>query len=122
MMKLAFLSLPAEDYEASLNFYRNVLELPVIKVNEGPPHRYTDFELGSVRLKVYEWLEPWLTGHFLHFMIEVEDLDMILKKVDAAGYETAGPDITKWQGRVASIKDPFGNTLNLLDASQQGSS
>lgn len=114
-MKLAFLSVPANDFVASKSFYEDILGLTVIEEFDGSPHRYTDYQLGTACLKVYEWLEPWHAGHFTSFMISTSDLDSVLAKVAAAGFEARPPEITGWGGRIAAIRDPFGNILNLLD-------
>lgn len=119
-MKLAFLSVPAADYLTSKNFYESILALPIIREFDGEPHRFTDFALGNISLKVFEWTEPWLAGHYTSFMVLVDDMDGVLDRVSKAGFEVRAPEITRWQGRIATIKDPFGNLINLLDAKQQG--
>ena len=121
-MKLAFISVPAGDYEASKKFYEEVLALPVIREFNGKPHRETDYDLGNARLKVFEWTQPWYGGHHTSFMISTDDLDGVLKKVRDAGYEARPVEITEWGGRIAAVRDPFGNFINLMDANQQGSS
>jgi len=117
-VKLAFLSVPARDYDTSKAFYEDILGLTVIEEYDGAPHRFTDYQLGDSCLKVYEWLEPWHAGHFTSFMMSTPDLDGLLEKVAAAGYEARSPEITGWGGRIAAVKDPFGNILNLLDEHQ----
>lgn len=119
-MKLAFLSVPAGDFEASQHFYTNILSLTPVRHHDGEPHRYVDYDLGAAVLKVFEWREPWQAGPYTSFMLETARLDAVLEKARAAGYETRPPEITRWGGRIAAIVDPFGNIINLLDGNQRG--
>ena len=112
--------MPASDYSASKHFYENILSLTPVSEHDGEPHRYTDYDLGSAILKVYEWLESWHAGHYTSFMLETDDLDGVLTRVEAAGYEAHPAEITRWGGRIAAVRDPFGNILNLLDGNQPG--
>lgn len=119
-MKLAFLSVPATDLDKSRHFYTTLLGLAALAHYDGKPHRYTDFDLGNARLKVFEWLEGWHAGPYTSFMLETPELDELLRRVADAGFATRPAEILAWGGRVASVVDPAGNIINLLDALQPG--
>ena len=53
--------------------------------------------------------------------IEVHDVDALLPRVQGLGGEiTGGPNDMPWGQRVAHIKDPDGNALNLTTTTRHG--
>ena len=112
--------LPVGPGRGSGYFYGVVLGLAALADYEGSPHRYTYYDQGHARLKVYEWLHPWHAGNHISFMLETGELDEMLQRVGDAGIETRPPEIMRWGGRVAAVVDPFGNIVNLRDATQAG--
>ena len=48
----AFIAYPAADFEALLQFYRNLLDLPIVKQGEDGFSPYTHFDAGGFGLRV----------------------------------------------------------------------
>ena len=119
-MKAFFTSFPASDYAAKKQFYEKSIGLPVLREHEVKPHRYTNYDLGGMMLKVYEWTEPYYgSGHSGPF-IETTDFDVAVKRIRELGGNTTEIQVHEWGGRCCSITDPFGNIFDLIDSNQKG--
>lgn len=119
-MKALFTSFPAGDYAASKLFYEQVLGLPIVREHDGKPHRFTNYHLGGMILKVYEWTEPYYGRGHSGLFVETDDLDDAVKRIEASGARTTGIEVHEWGGRCCSVTDPFGNIFDLIDARQKG--
>ena len=119
-MKALFTSFPASDYAASTHFYGSVVGLPVLRTYDGEPHRFTNYDLGSMMLKIYEWTQPYFGRGHSGLFIESEYFDTVVARIRDAGAETTGIEVHAWGGRCCSITDPFGNIFDLIDAKCKG--
>lgn len=119
-MQALFTSFPAADYAASKVFYENTLRLPILREHEGKPHRYTNYDLGGMFLKVYEWLEPWHGNGHSGLFIKTDELNAAVVRVRNAGYKATAIEVHGWGGRCSSVTDPFGNIFTLIDANCTG--
>ena len=54
-MQALFISFPASYYAESKRFYEDAVRLPITREFEGKPHRFTNYDLGGMVLKLYEW-------------------------------------------------------------------
>ena len=82
--------------------------------DEGPTF-YVGLRLGDSELGVSadESVVPGTPGRML-LSIEVPDVDVLLPKVETLGGETTGgANDMPWGQRVAHVKDPDGNVVNL---------
>ena len=62
--KALFTSFPASDYAVSNRFYEEAVGLTAEREYNGNPHWFTNYNLGGLILKVYEWPEPYYgSGH-----------------------------------------------------------
>jgi len=119
-MKALFISFPAADYAASTHFYEAVVGLPVRRQHEGGPHRFTDYELGGLALKVFEWLEPWHGSGHSGLFIKTEEFDAAVERICRSGARRFDVVTHAWGGRCCTVADPFGNLFDLIDARQTG--
>jgi predicted enzyme related to lactoylglutathione lyase len=119
-MRALFTSFPASDYAASKHFYEHVVGLPVLRAYEGKPHRFTNYDLGGMALKLYEWTRPYYGSGHSGLFIETDCFDEAVARIRAAGAKTTGIKVHGWGGRCCSITDPFGNIFDLIDVRQKG--
>ena len=119
-MRALFISFPAADYDASVGFYANVIGLSRLRESTGGPHRFTNFDLGGPLLKVFEWTDPWHGEGHSGLFIETADLDAVVERVRASDGEAMDIVVHAWGGRCCTIRDPFGNLFDLIDARQTG--
>lgn len=119
-MRAIFISFPASDYLASKKFYEEVLGLPIDEEFNGEPHKFTNYDLGEIHLKLFEWKGKWFGSGHSGLFIETHDLDEAVKRISECGYKTTEITIHEWGGRCCSITDPFGNIFDLIDAKMKG--
>lgn len=121
MIKALFISFPASDYLASKRFYEQVLGLTVARESDESPHRFTNYDLGGISLKLYEWKERWHGAGHSGLFIEVDDFDQVIERIRKAGETTHDIVVHAWGGRCCTIQDPFGNLFDLIDSNMKGS-
>ncbi|CAH1386588.1 VOC family protein [Candidatus Nitrotoga sp. M5] len=119
-MKALFTSFPASDYAVSKQFYEEVVGLAIVREHESGPHRYTNYDLGGMVLKIYEWLEPYYGSGHSGLFIETTNLDIIVEKAREFGVKATEIQVHSWGGRCSSVTDPFGNIFDLIDSNQKG--
>ena len=119
-MKALFLSFPASDYQTSKDFYENSVGLEVLRESLDGPHKFTNYQLGGLVLKVFEWTEPWHGKGHSGLLVETEQLDADVERIRSRGGETFDIVVHPWGGRCCTIKDPFGNLFDLVDANMRG--
>jgi lactoylglutathione lyase len=118
--KLYAVCLLVNDYEKSLVFYRDLLEL---KVNSQDT-KYTDFKLGESMLAIFQKDEAEIMfpksnmfsggGAVITFPVSsVEETCVVLKKKGIEIFE--GPKAMPWGQVVAYFKDPDGNILEITE-------
>ncbi len=119
-MQALFTSFPADDYARSKRFYETVIRLPIAREYDGKPHRFTNYDLGGMTLKVYEWLTPYYGSGHTGLFIETDELDDVFERVKAFGAKATGIVVHEWGGRCSTVTDPFGNMFTLIDSDQKG--
>ncbi len=119
-MKALFTSFPASDYESSKQFYEKSIGLRVLREFDGTPHRFTNYNLGGLVLKVYEWKEKFYGRGHSGLFIETDELDATVSRIRRFGGQTTDVVVHEWGGRCCSVTDPFGNIFDLIDAGQKG--
>ena len=110
------ITLWTDDLERMLRFYRDVLRLPLhsVHADEG----FAAFQLGAVRFNV--GLHRAINGPArdpLRVMphLGVDDLHAEHRRLAALGVEfIRPPEQEHWGGWIATLRDPDGNTLQLL--------
>jgi predicted enzyme related to lactoylglutathione lyase len=102
-----------------LAFYRDLLGArEVMRFPEDGPVFYVGLTLGDSELGLSSdaSVVAGSPGRML-LSIEVPDVDSLLPKVESLGGEVSGPaNDMPWGQRVAHIKDPDGNVVNLTQA------
>ena len=104
------------DLDRLLAFYTGLLGAKeVLRFPEDGPVFYVGLSLGDSEfgLSSDADVQPGSPGRML-LSIEVPDVDALLPKVEGLGGEsTSGANDMPWGQRVAHIKDPDGNVVNL---------
>jgi len=119
-MRALFISFPASDYAKSKLFYEKAVGLPIDSEFDGQPHKFTNYDLGEINLKIFEWKEKWYGSGHSGLFIETADLDEVVKRISDFGNKTTEITTHEWGGRCCSVTDPFGNIFDLIDSSQKG--
>ena len=87
-MKALFTSFPASDYAASKRFYERAIGLRLLREFDGEPHRFTNYDLGGMMLKVYEWQEKYYGVGHSGLFVETDDLDEVVNRIRSLGGKT----------------------------------
>ncbi len=119
-MKALFTSFPAADYETSKKYYEEAVGLRVLREHDGKPHRFTNYDLGGMVLKIYEWKERYYGSGHSGLFIETDELDATVNRIRSFGGKATDIVVHEWGGRCCSVTDPFGNMFTLIDAKQKG--
>jgi lactoylglutathione lyase len=106
-----------DDPAAAFRFYRDELGLAVAFGNEGDPYASFDTGTGTVALFSREGqgevVELRAAGDSTLLVLEVDDVDADVARL--AARVVAGPmDQPEWGGRVAYVRDPSGNLIELF--------
>ncbi len=108
-----FVTVPARDFEASVEFYRTVLGLPFrTRWGEMP---CAEFQAGNVTLAI---MEPTAFGqefrpHSLPLALAVDDVAAARERLEARGVEFVTDIIDSGVCHQAIFLDPAGNALDL---------
>jgi len=119
-MRALFTSFPASDYAKSKEFYEKIVGLKVQREYEGMPHRFTNYDLGGMILKLYEWTEKYHGSGHSGLFIETSEFDEVVNRINKSGARANEIVIHEWGGRCCSVTDPFGNIFDLIDENQKG--
>lgn len=119
-MKALFISFPAADYSASKKFYEDVIGLTTVRESDDGPHRFTNYDLGGLTLKIFEWTEKWYGAGHSGLFIETEKIDQVVDRVRSNCDTTFEIVVHSWGGRSCTVRDPFGNLFDLIDANMKG--
>ncbi|MEO7100811.1 MAG: VOC family protein [Luteolibacter sp.] len=116
LQKAAFIAFPASDFDASLRFYRDLLELPLVKEGKDDFSRFARFDCAGFGIHVYEWTKPFNRAH-TGLQMYVDDVDKLHAELRVHGVKFSG-DIRDepWGGRVVTVSDPDGNLFDLLNS------
>ena len=113
------------DVDAALAFYIDVLGFEPLE-RWGPPFamvRRGDLTLwlsgpGSSAARPLSGGARPEPGGWNRFVLETEDLDVLMAKLRSAGARFRGDVVTGPGGRQALVDDPFGNPIELFEASR----
>lgn len=108
-----------EDYRKTIAFYRDVLEINVIREWETG----TMFDTGAGIIELFNNAEDKLEqGTIRHFAFAVDDVDKCAKRVTEAGYEIfTGPRYIviksnpEYPARIAFCKGPLGEEIEFFE-------
>jgi predicted enzyme related to lactoylglutathione lyase len=108
-----FVAVPAKDFDASYDFYANVLGLPFVKRWGEMPG--AEFQAGNLTLAI---MEPTAFGqefkpHSLPVALQVDDVPAARAKLEAQGVQFVTDLIDSGVCHQAMFVDPAGNVLGL---------
>ncbi len=108
-----FVTIPAQDFEASMHFYETVLGLPFLKRWGDMPA--AEFQAGNLTLAV---MEPTAFGqefrpHGLPIALQVEDVAAARDHLETQGVTFVTETIDSGVCHQAIFLDPAGNALDL---------
>jgi catechol 2,3-dioxygenase-like lactoylglutathione lyase family enzyme len=108
-----FVTIPAEDIEASKHFYGTVLGLPLRK-QWGSLPAY-EYQAGNLTLAI---MDPTAFGqefrpHGLPIALQVDDVAQAREELKAKGVEFRGEILDSGVCHQTFFRDPAGNQLNL---------
>jgi predicted enzyme related to lactoylglutathione lyase len=102
--------------ERMITFYTTLFDAtPVARVPSEGPAFYVGLRIGSSVLGLVAGAEAASDGPSrILLSVDVESVDGLLEHVDGAGGSVRGPaNDMPWGQRVAHLRDPDGNTVNL---------
>ena len=115
-MRFSQVRLLVDDFDAAFHFYRDELRLEPTFA-EGPP--YASFRAGDGAVAIFErtgqdeTVELRGTGDSTLLVLEVDDVDAEVQRLGDRA--VGGPvDRSDWGGRVAYVRDPSGNLIELF--------
>src|SRR4051812_36613676 len=108
-----FVTVPAQDFEASKHFYGEVLGLPFVKSWGNMPG--AEFQAGNLTLAIMEptAFGPGSPRHHLPIAFQVDDVAAARADLEAKGVEFFGDVLDSGVCHQAFFRDPAGNTLDL---------
>ena len=113
--KAGFIAFPASDFDKSMEFYRDFLELPILQNNENESSRSTHFTCGNFGILIYEWKKEFNRAH-TGLQLYVKDVDQLYSDLKSKGVRFNGEVRNEpWGGRVVTVRDPDGNLFDLLN-------
>lgn len=84
-MRALFTSFPASDYEVSTRCYEQAVGFKVLRDFDGMPHRFKNYDLGGMVLKVYEWTDKYYGSGHSGLFVETVDLDDVVSRIRKFG-------------------------------------
>jgi predicted enzyme related to lactoylglutathione lyase len=108
-----FVTIPAKDFDASMEFYGETLGLPFVKRWGDMPG--AEYQAGNLTLAI---MDPTAFGqefspHRLPVALHVEDVEASRAALEAKGVSFVGDTIDSGVCLQAIFRDPAGNTLDL---------
>jgi catechol 2,3-dioxygenase-like lactoylglutathione lyase family enzyme len=107
--RLHHVNLLVDDLDAAHRFYGQVLGWRTAdRPDFGFPGAWFDLGFGQLHLVVVDEMPP---PSGAHFAVEVDDLDDVMRALDAAGVAVSPGGGTPGAGRQAFCQDPAGNLI-----------
>jgi predicted enzyme related to lactoylglutathione lyase len=121
-MKLSAIRIFVRDLAEARRFYADVLELSL--KSDAAEYGYCVFDTGGTQL-ILEAVAPdrpaddqALVGRFTGLSFATEDIHRKHKELLARGIQfTSEPELQFWGGWLATLKDPSGNAVQLVQLS-----
>jgi len=108
-------TIPSQDYEASVKFY---IRLGLRQIVDSPP-RYARFETESGTTLSIHQVESDSTSRGVVIYFEVADVDEVVETLGRKGLEfESAPVDQSWLWREAYLQDPYGNRVCIYHAGQ----
>jgi predicted enzyme related to lactoylglutathione lyase len=106
---LDFIWLEVNSIKESIEFYRDMLGLPVDDSDaEGEPPMAT-VKAGKLKVILAEEFKPMITrGRGINLFINISDVDQYYQELKSRGMRLEPPADEGWGGRFITVKDPDG--------------
>lgn len=112
----------SEDYENEIRFYRDVLELPVLRTWNEPDDIGTMFRAGNEIIELFNTVKDRLPqGAIRHFALETDNVDECVRRVREAGLpvimepvDIVIPSDPAYPLRIAFVNGPLGEEIEFL--------
>src|SRR6266576_1690423 len=109
---LDLLFLEVNNVEASVDFYRDVLECTLESYEPDAEPPIASLRSGSLKLTLVQQLETMLKrGRGVHFVLGVSDVDQFHEGLRGSEVQVSEPTVEGWGGRFVSLLDPDGYRL-----------
>jgi len=114
-VEVAFVAVPVSDLDAGRDFFERLLGRPADIV---PDEHEVMWRLAEAAW-LYVVVDPARAGHGLA-TLSVGDLDATLAELDARGIRPPSVEDVGDAGRRATVRDPDGNTVAIIEVAAQG--
>jgi catechol 2,3-dioxygenase-like lactoylglutathione lyase family enzyme len=109
---LDLLFLEVNNLEESLSFYHERLGFEIESHNPDDEPPIAAVRAGALKINLVQQLETMLKrGRGVHFVLGVDDVDELFKRLAAADSSIHEPRDEGWGGRFVSLQDPDGYRL-----------
>ena len=109
---LDLLFLEVNNLEESLSFYHERLGFEIESHNPDNEPPIATVRAGALKINLVQQLETMLKrGRGVHFVLGVEDVDDLFKRLAAADSGIHEPRDEGWGGRFVNLQDPDGYRL-----------
>ncbi len=119
LLKSEHIGIVVKDIERSIQFYRDVLSLPLIERIEVRNLRLAFFKIGDTELELIEGAQGYqeADGIVNHLAFSVANVDEVLSHLRAHGVELIDEEPREiWEGcRIAFFRGPDGEKLELFE-------
>ncbi|MEW6732662.1 MAG: VOC family protein [Acidobacteriota bacterium] len=112
ILGLDFIWLEVNNIGLSIEFYRDLLGLPVDDSDLGNEPPMATVRAGNLKIILAEEYKPMITrGRGMHLFLSVADVDRYYQQLTARGFKCTPPTDEGWGGRFITLKDPDGYRL-----------
>jgi len=112
IQKLAIVSIPVQDQQRALRFYRDVLGFEVRSDNPFLHENARWIEVaplgGQTTLALVTWFDSMPPGSLMGLVLETDDINAEVERLRANGMEPPPIEEQMW-GRFITFEDPDGN-------------
>ena len=118
IVSLNHVAIAVADFDAASRFYSDAMEFPQAfafrEPNGAPSLSY--FQINRNTFIEVMPVTPERPAGFVHFGLEVTDLDAVVKRLRSAGLEVRDPIVSsRTKSRIAAARTPHGTEVELLE-------
>lgn len=110
------LFLEVNNIDDSVAFYHEQLGFEIESHNRADEPPIATLRAGGLKINLVQQLETMLKrGRGVHFVLGVDNVDVLFKMLSSSGFATNPPADEGWGGRFVSVTDPDGYRLVLVE-------
>lgn len=118
IVSLNHVAIAVTDFDAASAFYRDVVGLPqafAFREADGSPY-LSYFQVNRNTFVELMGVTPQRPAGFVHFGLEVDDVDAVVKRLRARGVKVGDPGLSdRTKSRIAVAHSPDGTTIELME-------